>query len=352
MFQKILMGSLVLAIMGVIGFGIYDASRVPNEPAIPLTVAPTEVAAEATAVPPTVTATLPPTELPSTAETIDATAEIADATTQLTPETTAQPQSADMMGDSWQAMGTISVLEDMGLTLITTTGSYYVELGPPTYWQEQDITLAEGDTIYVDGYYNGEQVHPVTITANDGTQLILRTENGQPAWSGGSGNGNGTGSAAQVQAEDWITLTGTIGNVTSGAVTLNVDDGTVLDLQMGRPDFWQSQGITLSVDDPVEVLGFWSGTQFMAGDIRKTETGETIMLRDPNGRQLWAGPGRNGNSGQGSGGNGNGGNGNQGNGGNGNGGNGNQGNGGNGGNGNQGNSGSGNGNGYRGGRGA
>jgi len=105
----------------------------------------------------------------------------------------------------------------------------------------------------------------------------------------------------QVAPEDWVTLTGTIGSVSNGNVTLNVNDGTVIKLQMGRPDFWQSQGITLNVGDPVEVLGFWSGEQFMAGDIRKTATGETIMLRDPNGRQLWGGPGRSGNGNQGKG---------------------------------------------------
>jgi hypothetical protein len=111
--------------------------------------------------------------------------------------------------------------------------------------------------------------------------------------------------------------------VANGNVTLFVNDGSALNLQMGQPQFWQSQGVTLSAGDPVEVLGFWQGNQFMAGEIRKTETGETIMLRDPNGRQLWAGPGRNGSGGNGGNGNGNGGNGNKGNGGNGNGGNGN-----------------------------
>jgi len=53
----------------------------------------------------------------------------------------------------------------------------------------------------------------------------------------------------------------------------------------------------------------------MAGEISQLSTGLRVMLRDPNGRPLWAGPGSgNGNSGSGNSGNGNGGNGNGGNG--------------------------------------
>jgi hypothetical protein len=43
----------------------------------------------------------------------------------------------------------------------------------------------------------------------------------------------------------------------------------------------------------------------MAGDITQISTGMRVLLRDPNGRPLWAGPGSgngNGNGGQGSGG--------------------------------------------------
>lgn len=284
MLQKILIGGLALAIVGVIGFGVYDASRVPDA-----TVEAADVAVVVTAVPPTPTA-----ESPAVTEDVMPTVET-EATAEAIAAAPVQPQpmSSGIMGTPWQATGTISTLEDFALTLTTDDGTFYVELGPPTYWQAQAVTLAEGDTIAVDGFYNGEMVHPATITTNDGSQLVLRTESGQPAWAGGTGQGGGM-AGMQVAPEDWLTLTGTIGGVNNGQVALNVDDGAALLLQMGRPDFWQSQGVTLSAGDPVEVLGFWSGSQFMVGEVRKTETGETIMLRDPNGRQLWAGPGRNG----------------------------------------------------------
>ena len=325
MTQKLLISGLALSIIAVIGFGLIDAARVPEDSNI--------IVLAATPQP---TSTTIATEiLPEVTEVIF------EPTLQPIPETTQEPviQAQTTMGDPWQMDGTISMMDDVGLTLSTTEGDFYVELGPSTYWQTQGVTLAIGDPITVDGFYNGQQVHARIVTSNN-AQLTIRTESGQPMWSGGASNGNSDAGSAQVQGEpiDWVTYTGTIGSVSNGNVTLNVDDGTVLPLQMGQPQFWQGQGVTLNVNDPVEVLGFWSGTQFMVGDVRKTETGETIMIRDPNGRQLWGGPGR-----TGSGSNGSGGNGSQGNQGNGNQSNGNQGNG-NQGNGNQGNGNQGNGN--------
>lgn len=302
MAQKFLIGGLALAIAAVIGFGLIDAGNVPQDEADSQTVVVAEVT-ETVTEEPAVAATPEMTAEAVTEAVIEVTAEAVAA---VQPEQTPnpQPQAMDSMGEVWQAAGTITTIEDMGLTLTTLEGDYFVELGPPTYWQEQGVTLAVGDAIRVDGYYNGEQVHARVVTANE-AELVIRSENGQPMWAGGASadNGNGDHSAdggnqVQVAPEDWVTLTGMIGNVRNGNVTLNVDDGTTLDLQMGQPNFWQSQGITLTAGDPVEVLGFWSGEQFMAGDIRKTATGETIMLRDPNGRQLWGGPGRNGNSGE------------------------------------------------------
>lgn len=290
MIQKILIAGLVVGIFSVIGFGLIDAAQVPQE------ADPVVLATEANTADDEPVTQIPPTAIQ------------AEEATEVLAETTTEPEQAvqaqDSMGDAWQAEGTVTLLEDFGFTLVTVSGEYYVELGPPTYWQAQGANLGEGTQVYVDGYYNGEQVHARVVTV-DGTELVIRSEAGQPMWAGGADHENdgesqaAGGSQFQVSAEDWVTLTGVIGSVSNGNVTLNVDDGSILNLQMGQPQFWQSQGITLSVGDPVEVLGFWSSDQFMAGDIRKTETGETIMLRDPNGRQLWAGPGRSGEGGQG-----------------------------------------------------
>ncbi|MCA9894927.1 MAG: hypothetical protein KC615_18205 [Anaerolineae bacterium] len=308
--QKLIIGGLVVAIVAIVAFGLMDANNAaPQESDVLLNnaadVQPTTGATQEDVQDAEIVAT---TE--STADTAPTADGVATADTVVTPNPQPVVQAEDSMGDPWLAEGTITDLEDFGFTIATEEGEFYVELGPPTYWQAQNVPLAVGDTISVDGYYNGEQVHARVVTAN-GAELVIRNEAGQPMWAGGADNTNGTGEHVageageaqfQVAPEDWLTLTGTIGAVTNGNVVLNVDDGTNLNLQMGQPQFWQSQGVTLSVGDPVEVYGFWSGDQFMAGDIRKTETGETIMLRDPNGRQLWAGPGRNGqDNGQGNG---------------------------------------------------
>lgn len=289
MTQKLLIGGLSVAIIAVIGFGLIDASHGTED---------TDDAAAISKASPVTSAPWPgvpvvtpePTQEPAPVQT----------DTEATVDRQLVVKAQDTMGDPWQAEGTVTQLEDFGFTLATSDGEFYVELGPPTYWQAQGIPLAEGDLVRADGYFNGEQVHARVVNVN-GAELVIRNEDGQPMWASGVSNGNGSGqntnegsASLQVAPEDWLTLVGQIASVSQGNVTLAVDDGTVINLQLGRPDFWQRQGITLNAGDPVEVLGFWSGNQFMAGDIRKTETGETIMLRDPNGRQLWAGPGRNG----------------------------------------------------------
>lgn len=307
--QKIIIGVLMLAIVAIVAFGLIDASNntQPESDVLLNNVADIQPTVEATQDDSQVAELVATTE--PTADASVASDAVVTADTVITPDPQPIVQAEGSMGDPWLADGTITELEDFGFTLSTADGEFYVELGPPTYWQNQGVQLAVADTITVDGYYNGEQVHARVVTAN-GAQLVIRSEAGQPMWSGGASNEHGNGEQTagttgetqfQVSAEDWVTLTGVLSMVSNGNVTLNVDDGSVVNLQMGQPQFWQSQGIALSVGDPVEVLGFWSGDQFMAGDIRKTETGETIMLRDPNGRQLWAGPGRNGqDNGQGS----------------------------------------------------
>lgn len=96
-----------------------------------------------------------------------------------------------------------------------------------------------------------------------------------------------------------------------GNMTMGTPDGAIIAFQTGQPRFFAEQGVTFQVGDEITLLGFYEGNQFMAGEITQVATGARVMLRDPNGRPLWAGPG-NGN-GNGSGGSNNGKGGNQGN---------------------------------------
>ena len=74
-------------------------------------------------------------------------------------------------------------------------------------------------------------------------------------------------------------------------------DVEVMVISFGRADFWQSQGVQFAEGDAIEVQGFWQVGQCQAGQVTKAATGERLLLRDPNGRPLWGGPGRNGGQG-------------------------------------------------------
>ncbi|MBN1565651.1 MAG: hypothetical protein JXA10_17530, partial [Anaerolineae bacterium] len=228
-----------------------------------------------------------------------------------------QIQAASTVGETWQDTGIITALEANGMILQIADGSeIYVELGPSQYWQGLGVTLAVGEKVTVEGFYNGTQYHSATVTKADGSQMALRTADGQPLWSGGSssshtsdtassaggntnGNANGNGNAAEpaVSAEDWVTIEGVVSTINAQQLTMQAQTGELLDLQLGSADFMAEQGISFATGDPISVLGFWQGDVFNAGEITKTQTGERLMLLDPNGRPLWAGPGRAGNNG-------------------------------------------------------
>lgn len=216
-------------------------------------------------------------------------------------------QSVDNVGEPWSATATIAELGDVGMTVTLDDGSQvYVELGPAFYWQEQG-SLAAGDAITIDGFYNGDQYHAAAITQTDGTVLALRAETGQPLWSGGASNGGGAshssqgaggaGQEVQIAPEDWVTMTATVATVNRNGLTIETTEGEVMALSFGRADFWQSQAVQFAEGDAVEVKGFWQDRQFQTGQVTKTATGERLLLRDPNGRPLWGGPGRNGGQG-------------------------------------------------------
>ncbi len=273
MMQKLFIGLLALATLGMVAFGLRDAADHPQATAA--FTAPT----------------LQPTTVPDAAP-------------------AQQPAAGNSVGEAWSASGTITALDDLTLTLATTTGEYVIELGPPTYWQAQGVALPIGAQAQVEGYFNGDQYHARIVTVGT-AQLVLRDEAGRPMWSGNGQAGNtpnGTPGQAEVQipAEAWKTLKGQIAAVNNGNVTFTGTDGVTIPLQMGQRRFWQDQGVVLAAGDAVEVLGYWQNNQFMVADLLKVATGEHIILRDPNGRQLWGGPGRNGQTngnGQGSNGN-------------------------------------------------
>ncbi len=157
-----------------------------------------------------------------------------------------------------------------------------------------------GQRVTVTGTVNEGQIHAAQIQLEDGSTLQLRNETGQPMWSGGAGNargqqganGDGTHSPdPQAQVDEWINIEGTLIAFQNGSMTLSTSEGELVTFKTGRPSFFAGQGITFQVGDAIRVLGFYQGDQFIAAEITQLASGQRVMLRDPNGRPLWAGPG-------------------------------------------------------------
>jgi len=205
------------------------------------------------------------------------------------------------LGEPWLEAGVIAEIDDTGFqfTLISGEGAY-IELGPPDYWQNQGVALEVGLTVIVDGSINEGMIHATRIMLPDGQILQLRSETGQPLWSGGVNNAQGQNARTsegervpepQVQVDEWITIEGTLMSFQGGNMTMSTADGKIIDFQTGQPRFFAEQKVTFQVGDEIIVVGFYQNGQFSAGDITQISTGSVVMLRDPNGRPLWAGPG-------------------------------------------------------------
>ncbi len=268
MLKKIIVGLLVLTIIGAGAYALFDDENADEGSAQVDT-----------------PAVIPPTTTPESS----------------TGQANGTPQpiqaSVNNVGEVWSGRGTILELTTVGMTLAMDDGSeVYVELGSPDYWQTQGITLNAGGVVTVDGFFNGTDYHARTVTNSDGAVLSLRDEAGQPLWSGGnttSGTGEFGGQGqVQIPADQWVTVDGIVTALTNNGLIIQTTDAQTMTVSFGRADFWQTQAITFAVDDAISMLGFWQGDQFTPGQVTKVATDERILLRDPNGRPLWAGPGR------------------------------------------------------------
>lgn len=212
-------------------------------------------------------------------------------------------------GEPWKESGTIAEINDYGFQFTLQDGeTVYIELGPPDYWQNQGFDLQVNQSVTVIGSINEGMIHASQVLLENGQTLNVRNESGQPLWSGGVNNGRGqNGNNAdgdrtpdpQAQVDEWITIEGTLMSFQGGSMTINTPQGDIITFQTGQPRFFAEQNVSFQVGDEIIVVGFYEGEQFMAGDITQAATGARVMLRDPNGRPLWAGPGGNGNGNRG-----------------------------------------------------
>jgi hypothetical protein len=98
----------------------------------------------------------------------------------------------------------------------------------------------------------------------------------------------------QAQVEEWLFIQGTIASVDADTLVVQTVSGEQVTVENRAWWFAQEQGFSAQVGDQVTLVGFYEGDDFEVGRIDDATTSQTVLLRDENGRPLWAGRGRRG----------------------------------------------------------
>jgi hypothetical protein len=105
------------------------------------------------------------------------------------------------------------------------------------------------------------------------------------------GDQTGTG---QANVEEWLTLQGTVVSVDADTLVVQTVSGEQVTMENRPWWFAQEQGFSAQVGDQVRLIGFYEGDRFEVGQMDYISKGQTVLVRDENGRPLWAGRGRRG----------------------------------------------------------
>lgn len=83
--------------------------------------------------------------------------------------------------------GTVVQLDGSELVLQTPEGEQIAAgLGKPSYWESLGITLQAGDPVEITGFWEDGEFEVLTLTATATAQTaVLRDESGRPLWAGG-----------------------------------------------------------------------------------------------------------------------------------------------------------------------
>jgi len=121
--------------------------------------------------------------------------------------------------------------------------------------------------------------------------------NGQGQSRGRGGQGQGTAqnqSQGQMMPQEWTTVQGTVASVDAQTMVVDTAEQGQLTLELGPAGFAEQQGIAFAPGEEVTVQGFDESGMFHAAEITQMTSGQSLQLRDPNGRPLWAGQGQGG----------------------------------------------------------
>jgi hypothetical protein len=120
---------------------------------------------------------------------------------------------------------------------------------------------------------------------------------------GGNGNGKGSrGQAAdsppgdqtgtgQAQMAEWLALQGAVVSVDKDALVVQIDSGAQVIVDGRAWSFAREQEFSAEVGDQVTLVGFYEDGDFEVGQIDDLTNGQTALLRDEDGRPMWAGRG-------------------------------------------------------------
>jgi hypothetical protein len=120
---------------------------------------------------------------------------------------------------------------------------------------------------------------------------------GNPDGYGSQGRGDAPGEQAgtdQVNVDEWLTLQGTVVSVDVDMLVVQTDSGEQVTMENRPWWFAREQGFSAQVGNQVTLVGFYENGDFEVGQISDVTNGQTLLVRDENGRPLWAGRGRGG----------------------------------------------------------
>ena len=203
---------------------------------------------------------------------------------------------------------------------IETAEGQQIKVGTgPGYMDAQGFSLQVGERVQVQGFFEDEELKATQVTRlADGQTITLRDDYGRPAWAGsgklaterqvagealqgqgsrgqGGGGRGGNGGLGQAEVGAWLQVQGTVTSVTSEALVIQAEDGQEITVEGRAWRFVQEQVFQVQTGNSLILTGFYEGEELEIGKIDNATSGQTMLVRDENGRPMWAGGGRWGN---------------------------------------------------------
>ena len=99
----------------------------------------------------------------------------------------------------------------------------------------------------------------------------------------------------QAQISEQVAITGNVTSVDNILLVISTASGDTVEVANRAWSFAQEQGFSTQVGDSLSLTGFYDTDDTLeVSKIENVNTGELVLLRDENGRPMWAGRGRRG----------------------------------------------------------